>query len=67
MKTIIATQNEDGTYKVVITNKTTRRKLLGLGKEEEIIEGTMEMDRAVIEITPLVPADEAPRISRIVV
>ncbi len=66
MKTITATQNEDGTFHVVITNKTIRRKLLGLGKEEEIIEGSVEYQRAVIEVTPLCSPEEAASSGRLV-
>lgn len=57
MKEIHAIQNEDGSFHVTITNKAKKKRLFGrFGKEEETIEGTMECERAIIEVTPL-PSD----------
>ena len=67
VKEIHAIQNEDGSYHVTITNKVKKKKLFGLRNEEETIEGTMEIPRALIEITALATDDEQRTMARMMV
>lgn len=65
MKEIHAIQNDDGTYHVTITNRVKKKKLLGSHNTEETIEGTMECQRAIIEVTPLQSDEEQVKTGRI--
>lgn len=55
MKELIAKQNEDGTFHVVIKSEYNRKGADNVTK----IGGTMEIPRAIIEITPLKSIEEA--------
>ena len=60
MKIVHATENKDGTFHVVVTEKVSRRTLLGLGRREDTTVGVAEYLRAVIQITALEPTSEDP-------
>lgn len=64
MKEVHAYQNDDGTYRVTVTSKT-EKKLSGDGRTRKTVEGTMECQRAIIEITPLMTDEEQVKVGRI--
>lgn len=51
MKTISATQNQDGTYSVTISSKRIKSRMSGKSEIKEITESIMEISRAEITIT----------------
>ena len=51
MKTISATQNQDGTYAVTITSKSIKSRMSGKSEIKEITESIMEISRAEITLT----------------
>lgn len=64
MKEVHAYQNDDGTYRVTVMNKS-EKKLPGDGRTDKTIEGTMDCRRAIIEITPLLSDEEQVKVGRI--
>lgn len=51
MKTISATQNQDGTYAVTISSESIKSRMSGKSEIKEITESIMEISRAEITIT----------------
>lgn len=67
MKTLTATQNEDGTYHVVITNRYEVSHTVGKGEVKDQVEGKMDIPRALIEITPIKSVEEARKTDRFMI
>lgn len=55
MKELTAKQNKDGTFHIIIKSEYKKKSASGTTE----IGGTMEIPRAIIEITPLKSVEEA--------
>lgn len=62
MKELTAKQNEDGTFHVVIKSEYDKKSANGTQ-----LGGTMDIPRAIIEITPIKSVDEAMQTDKFIV